>query len=420
MSRFSTAAHRMMSTTRWAPEDPAYRVTDTLWTSPAVTDSHLVATADGDVVINTGFAYAGQRHRERYEEALGRPLEVRKIVFTQAYFEQIGGWSAFSGPGVETIAHGDHTNTVRDQKDLGPFFLPRNRHVLHPLMPPEGVQAVYQETIDPTIDTLVHDSHTFEVGGRRFELYSVPGGEATDCIAVWLPDERAVFTGNLIGALYGALPNLYTIRGARIRSARLFLQSCQRILDLEPEIHVTGHDEPIVGSERIHGDLRKVMDAVAYLHDWTVEGMNAGKDLWTLMTEIRLPSELEPAPGRCPPSWCVRAVWEDYSGWARFESTTELYNIPPKSIWPDLVELSGGVDPLAKRAGEYLARGEPLNALHLTDIALAVAPAHRTSLEVRLAAHEHLLDQASDSFDELGYLETEVKRGRDALGVDTP
>ncbi len=53
MPRFSTAAHRMMSTTRWAPEDPAYGVTDTIWTSPAVTDSHLVATADGDVVINT-------------------------------------------------------------------------------------------------------------------------------------------------------------------------------------------------------------------------------------------------------------------------------------------------------------------------------------------------------------------------------
>ena len=165
MSRFSTSAHRMMAATRWAPEDPAYRVTDTLWTSPAVTDSHLVATDDGDVVINTGFAYAAQRHRERYEEALGRPLDVRKIVFTQAYFEQIGGWPVFSGPGVETIAHGDHANTVRDQKDLGPFFYPRNRHVLHALMAPEGVQAIYQETIDPTVDTLVHDSHTFEVGG---------------------------------------------------------------------------------------------------------------------------------------------------------------------------------------------------------------------------------------------------------------
>ena len=47
MPRFSTAAHRMMSTTRWVPEDPAYRVTDTIWTSPAVTDSHLVQRTMG-------------------------------------------------------------------------------------------------------------------------------------------------------------------------------------------------------------------------------------------------------------------------------------------------------------------------------------------------------------------------------------
>ncbi len=124
MPRFSTAAHRMMSTTRWAPEDPAQRVTDTLWTSPAVTNSHLATTPDGDVVINTGFAYAGQRHRERYEEALGRPLEVRKIVFTQAYFEQIGGWSAFSGPGVETISYSllvKSRKSVRG-KSVSPFI----------------------------------------------------------------------------------------------------------------------------------------------------------------------------------------------------------------------------------------------------------------------------------------------------------
>ena len=51
-------------------------------------------------------------------------------------------------------------------------------------------------------------------------------------------------------------------------------------------------------------------------------------------------------------SWCVRAVWEDYAGWARLESTTELYHVPTRSISADLVELSGGPEPLAKRAGE--------------------------------------------------------------------
>jgi glyoxylase-like metal-dependent hydrolase (beta-lactamase superfamily II) len=411
----------MMSTTNWDPPAPADRVTDTIWTSSGVTDSHLVVTGGGDVVINTGFHYQGQRHRERYEQALGRSLDVRKIVFTQGYFEQIGGWPHFAGPGVETIAHHNFANTLRDQRDLAAFFQPRNSHVLHPLVPTQAqaMERIYSAG-DPTIDTVFHDSHAFDVGGRRFELYSVPGGEALDGLVVWVPDERVAFTGNLIGALYGALPHLYTIRGARIRSARLFLQSCQRVLDLRPDVHVTGHDEPIYGAERIQAELGKVMDAVEYIHDRTVEGMNAGTNLWTLMNDIRLPPELEPLPGRGPVWWYVRTIWEEYSGWARFESTTELYPVPPSSVWGDLVEMAGGVDRIAERAAQHLDGGEPLQAIHLTDMALSMDSTHRRALEVHAAAHELLLDHAGDNFDELGYLETEVQRARAALGAANP
>src|ERR1700730_13317420 len=104
MPRFSTLNHRMMTETRWQPEMPAERIDDCVWTSHGTTDSHLVTTDDGDVVINTGFHYMGPRHRERYEQAVGRPLIVRKIILTQSYPEQVGGWEAFTGPGVETIA----------------------------------------------------------------------------------------------------------------------------------------------------------------------------------------------------------------------------------------------------------------------------------------------------------------------------
>jgi hypothetical protein len=81
-------------------------------------------------------------------------------------------------------------------------------------------RAAYWETPEPIVTTFFDDSHGFEVGGRRFELYSVPGGETRDCPAVWLPQERTVFTSNLMGALYGQLPHLQTIRGDRPRSAR--------------------------------------------------------------------------------------------------------------------------------------------------------------------------------------------------------
>ena len=72
---------------------------------------------------------------------------------------------------------------------------------------------------EPVLTTTFTTYHDFELGGRRFELYSVPGGETLDSLFVWLPEERTVFTGNYLGPIFGTIPNLYTIRGDRLRSA---------------------------------------------------------------------------------------------------------------------------------------------------------------------------------------------------------
>ena len=44
---------------------------------------------------------------------------------------------------------------------------------------------------DPIVTTTFIDSHSFELGGRHFELYSVRGGETLDSLVVWMPKERS-------------------------------------------------------------------------------------------------------------------------------------------------------------------------------------------------------------------------------------
>ena len=34
-------------------------------------------------------------------------------------------------------------------------------------------------------------------------------------------------------------------------------------------------------------------------------------------------------------------------GWFRYESTTELYKVPPSAVWPDIVEFVGGTATLS-------------------------------------------------------------------------
>jgi alkyl sulfatase BDS1-like metallo-beta-lactamase superfamily hydrolase len=125
--------------------------------------------------------------------------------------------------------------------------------------------------------------------------------------------------------------------------------------------------------------------------------MNHGKDIHTLMREIQLPPELEVGEGYGKVSWSVRAIWETYAGWFHHSSTTELYPVPARSVHGDLVELAGGPDAVAQRATDRLRGGEPLEAIHLAEIALTAAPANTAALEVMVAAHEQL-ERESENF----------------------
>jgi alkyl sulfatase BDS1-like metallo-beta-lactamase superfamily hydrolase len=416
VAKFASADHPLVEAVAWRPESPGEWANGFIAFSRGTSNSNLVLTEAGEVAINTGAAYQGPRHRARFEALLGRPLAVRKVILTQYHADHVGGWSAFAGQGVEILAQREFPRLREEWKRLSPFYMPRGATFLSGMMPdPAHVQSYFGETPEPGPVTLVDRGLGFDLGGRRFELLSVPSGETLDSLAVWMPNERALFIGNFAGALYGALPNFYTIRGDRARSVPGFLADLQRLMDLEPEILVTGHGAPVSGREAIRSDLARVRDAVRHIHDETVAGMNAGRDLHALMREIRLPVGLRPAAGRAPVGWCVRAVWEEYSGWFLQQSTTELYGTPASAVWGELVALAGGVAVLAERAAGHLAAGRPLEALHLTDMALSVAPDHRPTRAAQIAALERLVEQGGGTaYDELGWLEHQIALARAA------
>ena len=87
--------------------------------------------------------------------------------------------------------------------------------------------------------------------------------------------------------------------------------------------------------------------------------------------------------------WIVRAIWEEHLGWFRYESSTELYDVPPQAlsllIWS---RLAGGAAPVLSARRDYLRRERPLEALHLAEAVLAGrAPAIEDALALKLAAH---------------------------------
>jgi alkyl sulfatase BDS1-like metallo-beta-lactamase superfamily hydrolase len=402
---------------RPASQTEAQRVADFIWLSEGLSNSYLVVTPAGRVVINTGMGFEAPVHKRVFDAVDRGP--VRYVLLTQAHVDHVGGVELFREPGTEVIAQANNRLCQEDDARIHRFRVAHSA----PFFPTAvgkaeknlGVQARPEPTITFT------DRYAFELGGVRFELLSTPGGETVDSLCVWLPAERVAFVGNVFSALFGHFPNLVTLRGDRYRFALPFIESVDRVLALEPELLLTGHFAPIRGAALVRTELTRVRDAVRYVHDETVKGMNAGKDVFTLMREIRLPPELEVGEGYGRVSWSVRAIWEGYAGWFHQRSTTELYPVPVSEVYRDVVELAGAAGAVAERARRRLADGNAVAAIHLAEMALAAAPDLRQGLEVYLAAHEQLLaEHGGRNFWETGWLRYQIERTRKALSDETP
>jgi alkyl sulfatase BDS1-like metallo-beta-lactamase superfamily hydrolase len=206
------------------------------------------------------------------------------------------------------------------------------------------------------------------------------------------------------------MPFLNTLRGDKPRLVRNYLKAVETVRDLGAEIVITGHGEPIVGAERIRADLDKLHAAVSFVRDYTLAGMKAGKTVHQLMAEFAWPADLAIGEFHGKVSWAVKSIWREYSGWLHYEDgTTELYGVPRSSVNADLAELAGGAAKLAERAQVRLDAGQPLEALHLIDIALGAEPDEPAALAVKLAATNLLLERSGgQNLSETMWLRAEI------------
>jgi len=396
-----------------ATDAPPVDLGDDIYMSPGWSNSYLLPTDDGRVVINTGMGFEGPLHRRNYDTVDTSP--VRAVLLTQGHYDHVGGVDVVRDPGSDVVAQANFTMWREDNERLEGF---RSRNSAFAFIDAilaameyarsVGVGVVPQARPDPTM--VVDDRLELTVGGRTMELIATPGGETFDSMVVWLPESKTLFSGNLFGPLFGHVPNLVTIRGDRYRDALTYIRSLDVVRELAPERLVTGHFDPVLGVDRILEETVTLQRAMQSVHDQTVEGMNAGIDVWTLMRTVQVPDHLDVGEGYGQTKWNVRAIWENYAGWFHHRSTTELYGVPPLAVAPEVVA-AAGADVLVGLARTHADEGRPVEALQLTDLVLAAEPGHAGALEVAVAATSALLD-GTENFWESAWL----RRSIDKLG----
>ena len=394
-------------------DDPAHPIVDGLvYRSGGTTAAYMVLTDNGRVIVNTGMGYEAPHHKRVFDAI--RPGPTHHIITTQGHVDHLGGVDLFKEPNTTYIAQANNPAHQRDDKRIQALRM-RTAGIWFDMLGTDARRiatenpGVSMNQSEPTPDVLFDERLDLDVDGLRIELYAAVG-ETTDCVVVWLPEHRVALVSNLFGPLFPHFPNINTIRGDKYRFVEPQLATNRMVRALEPEILVTGRYEPIVGAELIGASLDRLHDAVTYVHTEALAGFNAGIDMWTLMDTIQLPPELRVGQGYGKVSWAVRTFWEEYIGWFRLQSTTELYSDRSGAALRELVEV-GGVDATLDRAEAALARGDAPLALTLGEAIVAVAPDAPRARALMADAHRHLLDNGGDvSLWESGWLRTELAR----------
>jgi alkyl sulfatase BDS1-like metallo-beta-lactamase superfamily hydrolase len=383
----------------------------------------MIRTPKGNVIYDTGVTWQSEAQRDLLRAEASGP--VTHVLVSHAHGDHNGGieaWKDDLAQGAELVAHERYAYMNRIFGDTNEYLWRVRTGTLYPVHG-DAMVATFR-SYEPTRSVDIHEDYAFEVGGVRFVAIAAEGSaEGEDGLLLWLPDHKILLTGDFFGCLYPMVPNLYTVRGEKTRDPLGYVAALNRLLELRPKVLLPAHFDRVDGEAYVVRTLEVTRDGVQYVYDETVKGMNAGKSVYELMESVRLPPELEISQGHGKVSWNVRAVWELLAGWFYYEDIADLYTVPAREVYPDLVELSGGSPAVVSRAKQRFLGGDALAALRLLDVAKSTGEESREAMALRLQIFEGLLKASEEGYDnmsETGILRASVKQTRESLDATSP
>ena len=350
---------------------------------------------------------AGASVAPEFYESIIEKHPLKAILLTHAHqdhTDDIGKWK--SDADIPVIAQRHLLDYFDYQDRLSGYFARRNA-IWGGQPISEGSPPKTEARHAPTVFFI--DDYEYELGGIHFKMMHTPG-ETPDHTTIWIPELKAVFVGDNYSAYF---INNATFRGTTTRPMLGYITALDTALALEPEYFLMGHWEPIISKQNIQETVGKFRDALVYIHDETVKGINEGKDVHMLMQEIKVPGEYGIRQSFGKVSWTVRGIYQEYIGWFD-ENPVNTYEWPVSSVYADLVQLSGGPEAIIQKAEEHFKNGEYVKVLHLMDVVFEADPKHRPMWEMRLKTYE-ALKRGPYNYIEHIFLDYGIRTANDAL-----
>ena len=197
-------------------------------------------------------------------------------------------------------------------------------------------------------DLTYRDHHTTTVGSTPLHLHHARG-ETDDHTWTWIPQHRAASVGDLVLWVFPNAGNPQKVQ----RHPAEWATALRTIAAAEPELLLPAHGLPIGGRDRIAVVLDETATVLESLVDQTLELMNGGQSLDTILHTVRVPSHLLDRPYLQPvydePEFVVRNIWRLYGGWYD-GNPARLKPAPDAEVAGEVAALAGGAAVLAARA----------------------------------------------------------------------
>jgi len=404
-----TEATRLLKARSAEFKQEVIKVTDGVYTAVgySVQPVSMIIGVDGLIIVDTGMdTVSAEKVLAGFRGITDKPIKA--IILTHGHGDHTGGVPVFVRDGKPQVwardSFGQESETLKSVgltinrlrgARQGGFKLPPakriNNGIARAYYPKRG-GAVFQTAGDTRPTHLLSESRkAIHISGVSLHLVAVTG-ETYDHLYVWYPSKRVLFSGD---NYYKSWPNLYPIRGAPYRDVRKWANAVDKMLKEGPDFLIPGHTRPVIGRENVTEVLTDYRDAIRFVLDKTIEGMNKGLTPDELVDYVQLPKRfrdkehLRPYYGN--PEWAVRSIFNGYLGW--FDGNpSNLFPLSPAEEAQRISDLVGGKDVLLSKAKEALARKDFQWVAQICDHLLALEPAAKEPRLMKAVALEAIAE----------------------------
>jgi len=351
-----------------------YRVGEHAWclVGNGLSNQTFVDAPDGLIAIDTGDCVEEMRAALA---AVRAETDKPVIACIYSHFHYVNGTQALlEDPTTHSLQIYGHAGIPANLKRFGGEVAPRSgRGLVHQfglMLPDEGPDALLHCGLGlhlrnpahaPFTPGYVPARHTFDdrletrIGGLDVVMSHAPS-DATDSITIWFPSLK-LCVNNLI---WPSLFNVFAIRGEEYRDPRIVLEGIDEIQSLEPDHLIGTHGPPLSGTG-VAEAITDSRDAIQFIWDQTVRGVNRGLRLTELTRAVQLPPRFQRSYFTRQlyglVEHHVRQVHAGLFGWLD-EDESRLFPVPETERAEKLIQGFGGRETVARQADTAIADGD--------------------------------------------------------------